>query len=134
MCGDWVVIGRWSRDGIVSRLKKFRKTQRFRVEQLTKKGTSLANFIKKGTSHHLRGLEGRGDVVPDDGAGTGVAEGDETGDLAGDDGETGTLGTLGRGEAGAALVRVEDMEGRLAGALGGAGNEAATVAGTGDKA
>ena len=36
MCGDWVVIGRWSRDGLVSRLEKFRKTQRFRVEQLTK--------------------------------------------------------------------------------------------------
>lgn len=78
--------------------------------------------------------EGGRDVLPNDGAGTGVAEADETGDLAGDDGETGTLGTLGRGEAGAALVRVEDMEGRLAGALGGAGNEAATVAGTGYKA
>ena len=72
--------------------------------------------------------------MPDDGAGAGVAEADETGDLAGDDGETGTLGTLGRGEAGAALVRVEDMEGRLAGALGCAGNETATVAGTRDKA
>ena len=72
--------------------------------------------------------------MPDDGAGTGVAEADETGDLAGDDGETGTLGTLGRGDAGAALIRGEDMEGRLAGALGGAGNETATVAGTRDKA
>ena len=72
--------------------------------------------------------------MPDDGAGAGVAEADETGDLAGDDGETGTLGTLGRSDAGAALIRGEDMEGRLAGALGGAGNETATVAGTGDKA
>ena len=72
--------------------------------------------------------------MPDDGAGTGVAEADEAGDLAGDDTETGTVGTLGRCDAGAALVGIENMEGRLAGALGGAGNETATVAGTGDKA
>ena len=101
---------------------------------MTKKGTSLAFSVKKGTSHHLRGLEGGGEFVPDDGAGTGVAEADETGYLAGDDGETGTPGTLGRSDAGAALIRIEDMKGRLAGALGGAGNETATVAGTGDKA
>ena len=71
--------------------------------------------------------------MPDDGAGAGVAEADETGDLAGDDGEAVAVGTLGRGEAGAAVVGVEDMEGGLAGVLGGAGNETATVAGTGYK-